>query len=112
MQRIIGYFDGSIVVSAGEALFSELPVSYQLGQNYPNPFNPSTIIEYTLPAIANVSLSVYNLLGEVVSTLVNERKASGTYRVEWNAESVTSGVYFYRLQTEQYTEVKKMLLIR
>jgi len=111
MQRIISYFDGS-VVDVDEALFHDVPLPFQLRQNYPNPFNPATVIEYTLPTATVVTFTVYNLLGEAVTTLVNERKLPGNYRAEWNADGFSSGVYFYRLHTHQYTEVKKMLLIR
>jgi len=97
----------------------EIPSEFALGQNYPNPFNPSTIISYSLPGSANVSLGIYNTLGQLVALLVNERKEAGYYQVTWNA-SVPSGLYFYRLQARhssggqagEFVETKKMLLLQ
>ena len=83
----------------GESL--RVPTAYALAQNFPNPFNPSTTISYSLPKAANVSLSVFNALGQEVAVLVNERKEAGFYQATWNASNVPSGVYFYRLQARQ-----------
>jgi hypothetical protein len=95
------------------------PQQYQLFQNYPNPFNPRTIINYELPArsaggqITNyVDLSIYNLLGQKVATLVSERQESGYHRVEWDASGFASGVYYYRLEVGEFWEVRKMVLLR
>ncbi|MBI4536177.1 MAG: T9SS type A sorting domain-containing protein [Ignavibacteriae bacterium] len=90
----------------------DVPASYSLAQNYPNPFNPSTSIEYTLPASETVTLKIYNLLGQEVKTLVNESQAPGRYTVRFDASSLSSGVYFYRLQAGQFSELKKMLLVK
>ncbi len=99
-----------------------LPIEYALKQNYPNPFNPSTRINYQIPDGGLVSLQVYNLLGEVVATLVNEEKPAGSYEVEFSAKggsasggdasSLPSGIYFYKLQTGSFVETKKMVLLR
>jgi hypothetical protein len=98
-----------------------IPTSYSLEQNYPNPFNPSTNIKFNIPAVSFpqalsgnpfVTLKIVDILGREVATLVNEKLNAGTYSVDWNASEYPSGIYFYRLQTEGYTEVKKMSLIK
>ena len=91
--------------------------NYHLSQNYPNPFNPSTTIEYQLPNNSQVTLSVYNSLGQLVNTLVNEEKDAGYYQAVWNGNDnhgnqVASGIYFYRLQTGNFINTKKMILLR
>ncbi|MFQ6605869.1 MAG: T9SS type A sorting domain-containing protein [Fidelibacterota bacterium] len=94
-----------------------IPVSYALAQNYPNPFNPSTSITFDIPRNTKVTLAVYNLIGQHVVTLVNDVFQPGRFEVEWNGldaakNPVASGVYFYELRTEQYTNRKKMILLR
>ncbi len=89
-----------------------IPVGYKLGQNYPNPFNPSTRIKYTIPERANVRLIVYNLLGQQVATLVNEDQPVGNYVALFEANSLSTGVYFYRLEAGKFTETRKMLLVK
>ena len=86
--------------------------SYELSQNYPNPFNPSTTIQFALPQTAFVSLEVFNVVGERVDVLVSQELNSGKYNYEWNGLTLTSGVYFYRLQAGNFVETKKMLLIK
>ncbi len=81
-------------------------------ENYPNPFNPTTEIEYQIPKEGHVSLIVYNSLGEEIKTLVNENKASGSYKVSFNAENLPSGIYYYKLQSGEFIKVKKMLLLK
>ncbi|MGE5680579.1 MAG: T9SS type A sorting domain-containing protein, partial [Bacillota bacterium] len=96
-----------------EAENGKLPESYYLGQNYPNPFNPSTVIEFSLPDNnQEVSLKVYDLLGREVAELVNGKMSAGQHKVLWNASQNASGVYFYRLQSGNYAETKKMMFIR
>ena len=90
----------------------EIPSEYTLKQNYPNPFNPSTSIKYGLPEAVHVRLSVFNILGQCVMTLVDERKNAGFYEVTIDASKLTSGIYFYRLQTGNFTSVQKMLLVK
>ncbi|MFA5831878.1 MAG: T9SS type A sorting domain-containing protein [Bacteroidota bacterium] len=85
---------------------------YSLSQNYPNPFNPTTTIRYSLPSSANVKLSVYDLLGREIATLVNEEQSAGWKEVQWNAKNVSSGIYFYKLQAGSFVETRKMLLVR
>ncbi len=86
--------------------------SYYLQQNYPNPFNPSTQIKFTIPAESHVTLKVYNLLGNEVAVLVDEQKSQGSYDVKFNAFSLSSGIYIYRLQTDYFTITKKMTFIK
>jgi pectate lyase len=88
------------------------PTTFYLNQNYPNPFNPTTTIAYTIEQRGMVSLKVYDVLGRLVSTLVNEQKAAGTYSVSFNAAKLSSGVYFYQLHANRFTSVKTMLLVK
>jgi len=90
----------------------EVPVDYTLGQNYPNPFNPETNINFTIPKSGNVTLKIYDVSGKEVSTLVNEVKNAGNYIVGFNAASLPSGAYFYRLETNGFSATKKMMLIK
>jgi len=85
-----------------------------LNQNFPNPFNPATIISYRLPQVSKVSIVVFDLLGRVVKTLVNEEKQPGNYSVEWNTDEnfISSGIYFYQLRAGSFVETKKMMLVR
>jgi hypothetical protein len=89
-----------------------IPRRFALEQNYPNPFNPTTAISYQLPAFSRVVLKVYNVLGREVATLVNEKEEAGKHSVTWNASSIPSGVYFYRLQAGAYSETKKLVLLK
>jgi hypothetical protein len=95
-----------------KAVREELPAAYTLSQNYPNPFNPTTMISYELPQAANVQLQVYDMAGRQVATLVNEQVAAGRHTVSFNAGSLSSGVYMYRLQTESGVFTKKLTLIK
>jgi hypothetical protein len=90
----------------------KIPNKYTLEQNYPNPFNPSTSIKYTVPTKGSVTLIVYDLLGRAITTLVSETQTPGTYMVEWNASRNPSGVYFYTLQTNNFTDTKRMVLVK
>ena len=81
-------------------------------ENYPNPFNPSTVIKYQLPQSVKVSLIVYDILGREVSTLVNDFKSAGTYQVTFNASNLPSGIYFYKLETGQSSQINKMMLVK
>jgi hypothetical protein len=89
-----------------------LPDSYSLEQNYPNPFNPTTNIRFSVPEAGLVTVKVFNVLGQEVATLVNELKNSGTYNVDFNAASLTSGVYFYSINTPNFNSTKKMILMK
>jgi len=89
-----------------------MPSNYELSQNYPNPFNPSTTIRYAVPAAGSVALKVYNMLGQVVMTLVDAHQNAGSYVVVFDASRLASGVYFYQLKTDNFSNVKKMLLLK
>jgi len=88
------------------------PDKFVLHQNYPNPFNPSTTIKFQIPESGFISLKVYDILGNELTTLVNEEKPSGSYEVEFNAVELSSGIYFYKLQASSFVETKKMILIK
>jgi hypothetical protein len=89
-----------------------IPGKYELKQNYPNPFNPVTNLEFTIPDLGFVTLKVYNILGNEVGTLVNEMKNPGSYTVNFNGSNLTSGIYFYTLNVNEYKDTGKMLLIK
>jgi flagellar hook assembly protein FlgD len=94
-----------------------VPDATFLAQNYPNPFNPSTTIAFGLKDSGHVSLRIYDAAGRLLATLIDESRPAGSYSMEWNAlspdgSSVSSGVYFYRLSTEEFAETKKMVLLR
>ena len=89
-----------------------LPTDYSITQNYPNPFNPSTTISYALPKEEMVTIRVYDILGQVVKTLVNQSQSAGTHNVTFNANSLTTGIYFYSIQAGNFNQVKKMMLLK
>ena len=89
-----------------------IPQEFLLAQNYPNPFNPTTTIKYQIPELSFVTPKIYNVLGREIATLVNQEKPVGEYEVEFNATSLPSGIYFYRLKAGEFVETKKMLLIK
>ncbi|MFW9930794.1 MAG: T9SS type A sorting domain-containing protein [Candidatus Thorarchaeota archaeon] len=86
--------------------------SFKLEQNYPNPFNPTTQITYSIPVESHVILKVYNVLGNEITTLVDEEKPAGEYSIKFNASDLSSGVYIYRLQTDYSIITKKMTLLK
>jgi subtilisin-like proprotein convertase family protein len=104
---IIYHYPGS-----GTTQTVEIPNYYFLNQNYPNPFNPATVIKFGVPLSGDVKLVIYDILGREVSTLVNEHKHPGTYEVNFDASNLSSGVYFYSIQTDNYRETKRMLLVK
>ncbi|MBK9097684.1 MAG: T9SS type A sorting domain-containing protein [bacterium] len=96
---------------------SNIPAEFKLEQNYPNPFNPSTVISYQLPVSSNVTLKVYDVLGDEIATLVDEYKTAGKYEIEFNSRSgnvrnLPSSVYFYQLKAGDFVETKKMILLK
>ena len=92
---------------------SEIPTKFRLNQNYPNPFNPVTKITYSLPRKSFVTLKIYDVLGREVKTLVNKSQEEGNYLVNFNANNLSSGIYFYKLSAENsYVKTKKMLFMR
>ncbi len=90
----------------------DAPITYNLSSAYPNPFNPTTQISYQIPKASNVTLIVYNMLGKEVVELVNESKSAGVYNVSFNASNLPSGLYLYKIQAGEFTEVRKMLLMK
>jgi photosystem II stability/assembly factor-like uncharacterized protein len=101
-----------MIIDNVEPLLKELPTQYVLNQNYPNPFNPTTTISYQLPTQSHVTLKVFDMLGRDVATLVNSVEQPGFKSVNFNANNLVSGVYFYRLQAGNYMQTKKLLLLR
>ncbi len=89
-----------------------MEISYSLAQNYPNPFNPFTKITYQIPKSSFVKLNIYDITGRLVKTLVNEVKEQGTHSVTFNGSGLASGTYFYRLESGQFAEIKKMILVK
>ncbi|GAB5409511.1 MAG: hypothetical protein BalsKO_18760 [Balneolaceae bacterium] len=104
------FFDYRFV--SNEETPNENVVNYKLEQNYPNPFNPTTTLKYQVKDAGDVKLTVYNLLGQVVQILVNERKTTGAYSVNFDASALSSGFYFYKLEVNDFASVKKMMLIK
>jgi len=113
-----GYYN--FVVENSVTNISEIfqPEKFYLNQNYPNPFNPSTKIKFTIKNVTLseaknlVTLKVYDVLGNEITTLVNEVKPAGSYVVEFNAEELPSGIYFYRLQVDSFVQTRKMILLK
>ena len=130
---LMGFFSGGSMVNdngtillstLGGGLYTDAPLTdvdnsesqiikrFTLKQNYPNPFNPNTKISYSIPEASFVSLKIYDLLGEEISTLINEEKAAGSYKINFDAEQLTSGIYFYKIEAGNYIEAKKMILMK
>ena len=105
-------YKNELVTTGIEDGNSYLPSEFALMQNYPNPFNPSTKIQFNLAKVSKIKLRVYNLLGQLVSTLADEQMPAGLHAVEFNATELSSGIYFYRLDSEDFSSVKKMILIK
>lgn len=91
---------------------SEIPLDYSLSQNYPNPFNPVTNIRFQIPKAGFVKITIFDVLGREIESLVNENLSAGTYNADWNAENHPSGIYFYKVTVNEYVEVKKMILVK
>ena len=89
-----------------------LPTVFKLHDNYPNPFNPSTTIKYDIPRSSHVRITIYDMLGKEVGILVNQDKTAGFYEIKWDARNYASGAYIYKMETDSYTEIKKMMLIK
>jgi hypothetical protein len=106
-------FDGSFrYYELGNVVEVSTPFTYNLSQNYPNPFNPGTTISYQLKNDGLVTIKVYDQLGEEVATLLNEEKSAGSYQIEFNASSLASGVYYYRINAGSFVDTKKMILVK
>jgi len=109
--------EGNIITTTSNVLNVEpvlgtIPAEFSLIQNYPNPFNPSTTISFSIPEASLVSLKIFNSLGEEIETLVLEELIAGNYKYDWSAEGLSSGIYFYKLQTDNFYETKKMILLK
>jgi hypothetical protein len=91
---------------------SEIPKEFKLYNNYPNPFNPVTSIKFDVPYNAFVKIEIFDMLGKKVDELANRYLQAGAYQSTWDASSVASGIYFYRFQTEKYTDIKKMVVVK
>jgi hypothetical protein len=91
---------------------TEIPSLFRLYQNYPNPFNPTTMIAFDMPKDGYASLKIFNALGQVVATLIDGNIKAGVYQKMFNASDLPSGIYFYKFQTDGFSEVRKMSLIK
>lgn len=111
LETIYPEFEG-VTVAFSNVANDLLPGEFKLSQNYPNPFNPSTTFEFALPTPSHVNLTVFNLLGQKVTTVIDEHLNAGVHTYEWNANDNASGVYFYRLTTDENTETRKMMLLK
>ena len=109
-SKTVNYNTGSTIGITN--ISSEMPDGYTLSQNYPNPFNPSTNLEFGISKSGFVSLKIFNTLGKEVATLVNENLSAGTYKYSFDASGLTSGIYFYTLTAGEFTETKRMLLVK
>ena len=111
VQEVGFWYTANIYVGI-EAVDDQLPKRFELYQNYPNPFNPVTNIKYAVPKPAQVRIEIYNILGQRVRTLLNEEKLPGYYVVEFDASSLASGFYIYRMQAEGFIDIRKMIVIK
>lgn len=104
--------EGQGIVSGILNISNAIPDGFVLFQNYPNPFNPNTIISYQFTAGSNIELKIYNVLGKLIQTLVNEKQPAGNYEVEFNGSNLSSGIYYYELKSENFSQTKKMTLLK
>ena len=100
------------MITSVERLSTDMPAHFILDQNYPNPFNPSTTIRYGLPHTSNVTLTVFNTLGQLVAQLVNGEQEAGYHEVRFDGTGLSSGVYFYRLKAGDFVETKRLMLMK
>ncbi|MCK4558336.1 MAG: DNRLRE domain-containing protein [Calditrichia bacterium] len=107
--QLLVYYSNSTSISVD---LDNSPTQYTLAQNFPNSFNPSTMIKYRLPITSEVELTIYNTLGQKVTTLVSEKQQAGYYEYNWDAGDMTSGVYYYQFRAGKFQNVKKMILVR
>jgi len=110
-QSFLALFTNRIL-TAIDNISSGIPENYVLSQNYPNPFNPSTNVNISIPQSSFVTVKVYDVLGKEVSTLVNEELMAGSYKFNFNARELASGIYFYRITAGNFIQTKKMILLR
>jgi hypothetical protein len=107
MMRTFSY----MTITGIEPLLDEVN-TYNISNNYPNPFNPSTTIEFNLPKATNVRIEIFNIAGQKIQTLLNKKMSAGSHQVEFNAQNLSSGVYFYRIEADEFQDVKKMVLLK
>jgi hypothetical protein len=105
-------FSVALPVSIDTAERNRIPSSFYLTQNYPNPFNPETTIEFGLPGATRVSLEIFDLLGCKIVSLLDKKLAAGVHRVSFNASSLASGMYFYRIQTPEFRKIRKLVVVK
>ena len=105
-------FGPAIAITSVDKIEGKTPKNFKLNQNFPNPFNPSTIINFDINEPSHVNLSIFSISGQIVATLIDDDLAAGNYNSAWDANNSSSGIYFYRLQTENHTLIKKMVLLR
>jgi hypothetical protein len=104
-------FDGTFTYSEEVEVFTQ-PLNFSISQNYPNPFNPNTIIKYEIPKTTNVKIDVFDMLGRIIDNIVNEEKSAGRYELEFDGSSLSSGVYYYRMQAGDFVSIRKMLMLK
>lgn len=108
----INFYMTGINVIGIEPISGLIPKTYSISQNYPNPFNPATKIDLDLPKNTMVKVAVYDMLGREVEVLVNSQLNAGSYKLDWNAVKYSSGIYFYKIITSEFTDTKKMILVK
>ncbi len=108
----IRWWENLLITSVEDNPNNSAPLQFTLLQNFPNPFNPNTKIQYVIPQRSNVILKVYDILGKEVTTLVNEEKGQGVYTINFDANSLASGLYLYRLNADSFTDIRKMILLK
>ena len=104
--------DGTFEYSDVVEITTTVPQKYSLEANYPNPFNPTTNIRFSLPEAGFVKLEVFDILGKEVESLVNKNMEAGVYNINFNATNLKSGIYVYKLQTDNFVQVRKMMLLK
>lgn len=109
----LGIYNGETLIAEREfRIRISHPLKYELKQNYPNPFNPTTTICYTIPQKSMVSLKIFNILGEEVSVLIDEEKEAGEHKIIFSAEGIASGIYYYKIKSGDYSETKKLIIVK
>ncbi|MEE9168695.1 MAG: T9SS type A sorting domain-containing protein, partial [bacterium] len=110
--EVIFYRNDGLTTHVKDGLTLKVPGEFGLRQNYPNPFNPTTTIEFALPKPSDVTLILFDILGGEVKTLVSKKMGPGVHNITLNAEGLASGVYFYRIKAGEYSQMKKVLLLK
>ena len=109
---INGTVYGDTTLTGINKISNEVPTAFSLSQNYSNPFNPSTKINFSIPKSSKLKIVIYDVTGKVIETLVDQQLSTGTFAVDWNASKYSSGVYFYKLESEEFVDIKRMVLIK